>query len=215
MKVKVRRLTFSAQEICVLREMVRQTCVLEMSRPLVAPGEYNGYETKKGRIDLENARYRTRIRRGAHVSVNDNKFTSVSPEVVREMKVVLVDEEGKEFVGDARKAKGRTTKIHVKNQLPDSLQSIRVIGRPEPTSSEKAADELLLLLLQGKATLRESLFIRDLWFPGSPRGGSPHQEPADELPVFQGLNESQAKAARAMISSSPKFVVVHGEYPFV
>ena len=135
------------------------------------------------------------------------------------MKVVLKNGEGKKSVGDARKAKGKTTNIHLKNQLPGSLQSVRVIGRPEPTNAEKAADELLLFLLQGKATLRESLFVRDLWFPESRRrrskGKSLHQEPAHKLPVFQELNESQAKAARAMVSSSPELVVVHGEYPFV
>ena len=130
------------------------------------------------------------------------------------MKVVLKDEEGNEYMGDARKAKGKTTNILLKNQSPDSLQSIRVIGPSESTSAEKAADELLLLLLQGKATLRESLFIRDLWFPEPRRGRSLHQEPTDELPVFQGLNESQAKAARAMVSLSPELIVVHGEYPF-
>ena len=138
----------------------------------------------------------------------------VSPEVVWQIKVVMKDKEGNEFVGDARKAQGKTTNIHLKNQFPNSrLQSVRVIGRPEPTNAEKAADELLLFLLQGKATLRESLFIRDLWFPESQRRRPPHHGPADDSPVSQGLNESQAKAARAMISSSPELVVVHGEYP--
>ena len=180
-----------------------------MSSPLETPGEYSSYEKKGGHIDLENSRYRTRIRRGAQVSVHDNKITRVSLAVVWPMKVIVTDQEGTEFVGDARKAKGKTTNIRSKNQLPDSFQSIRVIGPPEPTSAEKAADELLLFLLQGKATLRESSFIRDLWFPESWRGSSPHQ---NNFPVFQDLNESQAKAARAIISLSPKLVVVHGEY---
>ena len=193
--------------------MVRQTTVLEMSRPLETKGEYSRYDsdTKKGRINLENSRYPTRIRRGDQVSAHD-EITRVSPKVVWQMKVILRDNEGNGFAGYALRAKGKTTKIRLKNQLPSSLQSIRVIGHPEPTNAEKSADEMLLFLLQGKATLRESLFIRNLWFPGR---RSRHQEPADELPIFQDLNESQAKAARAIISSSPELVIVHGEYPFV
>jgi len=195
--------------------MVRQISVLEMSRPVEAAGEYSGYKSTGGHIDLENSRYPTRIRRGDRVSVRDNEFPRVLPEDVWQMKVVLRDGEGNEFVGDARHAKGKTTNIHLENRIPDSFQSIRVIGRPDSTNAEKAADEMLLFLLQGKATLRESSFIRDLWFPVPWRGKSRDQEPANELPVFQDLNESQAKAARAMVSSSPKLVVVHGEYPFV
>jgi len=196
--------------------MVRQTSVLEMSRPLETLGEYSGYKTEDGHIALDNSRYSTRIRRGARVSDHNNDIIRVSPEIAWKMKVVLIDGEGNEFVGHAREARGRTTIIHLNgNQFPDSLRSIRVISRPEPTSAEKAADELLLFLLQGKATLRESLFIRDLWFPKSWRRRSPHQEPSDKLPAFQDLNESQAKAARAMVSLLPELVVVHGEYPFV
>ena len=194
--------------------MVRQTSALEMSRPSETQGEFSTYEITDGHIDLENSRYPTRIRRGARVSAYDDELTCVSS-AVWQMQVVLTNQEGTEFVGDARKAKGKTTNIRLKDQLPNSLQFIRVISPPEPTSAEKAADELLLFLLQGKATLRESSFIRDLWFSESQRGISPHQDSADKFPAFQDLNESQAKAARAMVSSSPRLVVVHGEYPFV
>ena len=195
--------------------MVRQTSVLEMSKPLETSGEFSGYKTKDGHIDLENSRYPTRIRRGDRVSAHDNEIAGVLPTVVWQMKVVLKDGEGNEFVGDARKTRGRTTFIHSNNLLPDFLQSVRVIGRPEPTSAEKAADELLLFLLQGKATLRMSSFIRDVWFP--PKLG--HKRPTvNETPTlfaFPGLNESQAKAATGMILSSPELLVVHGKLPFV
>jgi len=131
------------------------------------------------------------------------------------MKVILIDGEGNEFVGDARKARGRTTMIHSNNQLPDSLRSIRVIGRPEPTSAEKAADELLLFLLQGKATLRKSLFIYEIWFPPMLRHRRTSVDENPKLFAFPGLNESQANAATAMITSSPELVVVHGKFPSV
>ena len=193
-----------------------------MNRPLETRGEYTRYETRDSRIDLQNSRYTTRIRGSDRVSVHDEEIPLPSHQKAAwliELKVVLTGGEENEFVGDTRDAQGRTTSIHLKNRLPDSLHSIHVVGQPEPISTEKATDELLLFLLQGKATLRESIFIRDIWFSAeSQRRKFRHEEPADKVPtreVFIDLNESQAKADIAMILSPPELLVVQGEPRFV
>lgn len=122
----------------------------------------------------------------------------------------MMNEHGDEFIGSARGAKGKTTNIRFTGKtLSGALQSVRVIGRQELTNPEKARDQLILDILQGKTTLRNSLFIRKLWFPSS-RDRLASLAPYQEL-SFPGLNASQVKVASAMISPSA-LVVVHGTF---
>ncbi|KAF8994646.1 P-loop containing nucleoside triphosphate hydrolase protein [Cyathus striatus] len=92
-------------------------------------------------------------------------------------------------------------------------ESVHVIGRQEPTNSERAQSELLLLLLRGEKDLRTSFFTRTLWFPNSITikhgrhagwGYSRHS-----FLSYMDLNPSQMRAAEAMISGTP-LVVTHG-----
>ena len=98
-----------------------------------------------------------------------------------------------------------------------SLQSVKVIGREELTNSEKARDELILLLLQGRKSLRNSPFIRSIWFLRwkklNNRDGSADvsQAEARELTQQMGLNPSQQDVGLAMLSGPP-IVIAHGEY---
>lgn len=99
--------------------------------------------------------------------------------------------------------------------MTGSLQSVKVIGRQELTNSEKARDELILLLLQGQKTLRNSPFIRSVWFPRwkqlKNRDGSADVSQAEARALTQqmGLNPSQQEVGLAMVSGPP-IVIAHG-----
>ena len=130
----------------------------------------------------------------------------------------MTDSNGREYVGSAKGVKGKTTNIKCKEgKMTASLQSVKVIGREELTNSEKARDELILLLLQGRKSLRNSPFIRSIWFLRwkklNNRDGSADvsQAEARELTQQMGLNPSQQDVGLAMLSGPP-IVIAHGEY---
>ncbi|KAF8064440.1 P-loop containing nucleoside triphosphate hydrolase protein [Lyophyllum atratum] len=169
-----------SEETAFLGEMVRQTHVLEDAMPKETPSEFNRFKvTHDGMLELQNARYKTRVRSSRQT-------------------VIMTNESGHEFTGEARGAKGRTTNIRFTGQaLSGTLQKVRVVGRPELTNSEKAREELLLLLLQGKASLHRP-FIRKLWFPSRK-----DRLPAEDVELIDipGLNPSQERVASRMISA--------------
>lgn len=91
------------------------------------------------------------------------------------------------------------------------MQTVRVVGRQDPTNSERARDEFLLHILQGKKTLRNSTFIRRLWFPSHRKHRSGNRIQAPPGPLYiPDLNDSQVEAVSAMVSEDP-LVIVHGE----
>ena len=128
--------------------------------------------------------------------------------------MILTNENGREFTGRARGAVGKTTTIKINDQsFEGRVQNVRVVGRQEPTNSEKARDEFFLHVLQGKKTLRNSTFIRRLWFPSrrKHRSGNHTQIPVE--PPYRNipdLNPSQNEAVSMMVSEEP-LVIVHGK----
>ena len=124
------------------------------------------------------------------------------------MHVVMMNDVGKEFTGRAGRARGMTTNIHFKGrQLAGKLSSVHLIGRQDLTNAERAHEEMLLLLLQGKASLRSSSFIRKLWFPA--KADRKATNAPKTIAEFSALNPSQKQVVSAMISSMP-LVIVHG-----
>ncbi|KAF8994638.1 P-loop containing nucleoside triphosphate hydrolase protein, partial [Cyathus striatus] len=172
--------------------------LLEMAKPQETPNEFNSFKVNKGgNMQLENSRYRTRVRRSDQTQV------------------IVTNEAGKEYIGRAYYAKGKMTTIRpmAKTSFAGTAKSIRVVGREEPTNSEKAQSELLLLLLRGERDLRTSVFTRNLWFPKWK--AIKKDLTADcgdfgkELLFEIRLNPSQMRAAEAMVSGTP-LVVTHG-----
>ena len=122
---------------------------------------------------------------------------------------------GNEFVGRARQMKGKMTTIAFQDQKHpgEGLRHVKVVGRPDPTNPEKAQNEFILLVMKGIKSLRDSPFIRMVWFPHwKPLNVEPivvgFQE-ADNIVTKIGLNESQRAAVHAMVGALP-LVVVHG-----
>jgi regulator of nonsense transcripts 1 len=129
--------------------------------------------------------------------------------------VILTDTKGNEFVGSARQTKGKRTTIAFQDKHPGQVRHVKVVGRADPTNSEKALNEFILLVTIGAKTLRDSPFIRMIWFPQwKPINEEPivvGSHDADYIVGKIGLNESQRDAVHAMVGALP-LIVVHGAY---
>jgi hypothetical protein len=127
----------------------------------------------------------------------------------------MTDVKGNEFVGRAGQMKGKMTTIAFQGQKHpgNGLRHVKVVGRPDPTNPEKAQNEFILLVMRGTKTLRDSPFIRMVWFPHwKPLNIEPiivNFQDADSIVTKIGLNESQRAAVHAMVGALP-LVVVHG-----
>lgn len=124
----------------------------------------------------------------------------------------MTDADGREYTGQALSSTGKTTGIRFTGpSLSGTLASVRVVGRQDLTNSEKAREEMLLLYLQKQKSVRDSFFIRMLWFPSrrqqlNPQDGNAAPPPTVSIP----LNNSQLEAVRAMVSQTP-LVIIHGK----
>lgn len=119
---------------------------------------------------------------------------------------------GEEFAGRATGAAGRTTDVRFNGaSFKGELCAVRVVGREEATSADKARDVLLLVVLRGQAWLAESAFIRYLWFPETEDrevlvGPDGYEEGGG---YGSGLNASQHYVLKIMASARP-LVIVQG-----
>ncbi|KAG6824710.1 hypothetical protein H0H92_006077 [Tricholoma furcatifolium] len=181
----------TCQETLCVGEFVKQNYVLDKIKPKEIQSEFTGFQsTKDGILKLQNARYKTRVRRGNQI-------------------VIMKNELGQEYHGQALGEKGRTTSIHFTGEaLSGTLQQVRVFGPPQLTNHEKSRDEFILLLLQGTASLRVP-FIRFLWFPPKAKMSDTTNSCLLSVASFQQLNPSQEAVALKMISDRP-IVISHG-----
>jgi hypothetical protein len=113
--------------------------------------------------------------------------------------------------GTATKLKGKVTTIKLRGGKAPSgnLRTVKVVGLPEPTNSEKVRDELVCLVLAGQKQLRQSSFIRRLWFPRDRQTRTLDASQPASVTSSMRLNDSQSTAMRAMVGNSP-IVIVHG-----
>lgn len=128
----------------------------------------------------------------------------------------MTNEHGDEIIGRASRAEGKTTTVLLKQgALKGHVTRIRIVGREELTSSERARDEFVLLLLKGKCALEESSFIRDVWFPSIPATKAPVCIPARGLNsnhITKALSQSQRRVIDSMLSDEVPVVIAHGQY---
>ncbi|KAF8962214.1 P-loop containing nucleoside triphosphate hydrolase protein [Flammula alnicola] len=186
-------------ELDLLAQMVAQADLIDSHKPKEAPNDFSKVTLNKfGQVEVVNARYKTRIRRSESV-------------------LIMTRKDGYEYVGNAHGSKGKQTTIrmHGKNHNLGEIQSIRVVGRQELTNPEKAREEFLHLLLTGRKNLRDSPFIRTLWFPKWKATNCPFRTvaldllTADRMTAEMKLNESQRHVVRGMVGDMP-VVVAHG-----
>ncbi|KAJ4477544.1 P-loop containing nucleoside triphosphate hydrolase protein [Lentinula aciculospora] len=182
-----------------LSTLLRQTDILARAVPRVTNTEHESYEfDKDGKMKLQNARYKSRVRVSKQVRMPYTNFHS-----------------GRVYQGRAVRAKGKATYIAFRKGSANNFSTFRVVGLDEPTPAEKARDALILRVLQDTDELLEADFIRFLWFMTSEDEASlcPSPEPSTcrslLKPEVKKLNPSQAKVVEAMTCHDP-VVIVHG-----
>jgi len=89
-----------------------------------------------------------------------------------------------------------------------ALQHVKVVGRSDLTNPEKAQNEFILPVMTGTKALRDSPFIRMVWFPNWKQlSVDPiiiDFQDADIVVQKIGLNESQRAAIHAMVGALPR-----------
>ncbi|KAI5119293.1 hypothetical protein M0805_008208 [Coniferiporia weirii] len=150
-----------------------------------------------GHVVVQNGRFSTRVRKSDKT------------------RVIFVDINGKEHAGRAKSMKGKQTYVQpLRGISKHKIKGVRVVGREELTNAERARENFILHLLQGKCTLTNPAFpfIRHIWFPSGRRKApvpvthaKARKGQADRL-----LNQSQSNVVEAMVSTSEPIVVTHG-----
>ena len=127
--------------------------------------------------------------------------------------------DGQQYIGTPRHAKGRKTMISLPGAPRDvgGVTQVRVIGRQNLTNTEKARERLIHCLLTGLKNLRESPFIRLIWFPLWKKLSfqtiriAPVPDYVDNITFKMRLNDSQRRVVVAMTSENElPLVVTHG-----
>ncbi|KAJ3710028.1 P-loop containing nucleoside triphosphate hydrolase protein [Lentinula raphanica] len=183
--------------------LLQQTDILARAVPKVTKNEYYSYKfnIKKGqtRLELRNARYKTRVRPGSQSYVE------------------ITSKTGTVHHGKAVRARGKTAEIALGSRkgAADTISSVRVIGLDDPSPAEKDRGRLLLEVLQNQQNLLDAKFIRFLWFRTREDKRILRPTPVSFTflenlrPFVDHLNPSQAKVVAAMTSEDP-IVIVHG-----
>ncbi|KAG2007254.1 hypothetical protein CC2G_014962 [Coprinopsis cinerea AmutBmut pab1-1] len=187
------------KELECLEAMVAEIHRLDQLKPREFRNEFNSLSKRKdGKLELRNDRFKTRVRRSSRQAV------------------VITTTSGREHTTRAVGMRGKTTTLSALNMKNlNDVQSVHVIGRQELTNSERAAEFLLLSVLQGTKSFQKSPFIRLFWFPTWKK----FKPPANSVRLDQyrvesvlhsaHLNDSQRKVVET-IGSDERSIIVHG-----
>lgn len=188
--------------------------ILQSAKPKESYSEFTKSQwTDEGHLRVVNDRYKTRLRQSKQVSSVD--VVCGTRLMLSQTRVVMTNEDGREFFGRPGKAQGRATTIKFDGaRVSGTIESVRVVGRQELTNAERACNEFLLLALQGRCNPLDSQFVRTLWFPTLDDIHSAGISENHLLVGFPDLNQSQRKVTAAMVSRSIPMVIVHGDQMF-
>ncbi|KAK0216388.1 P-loop containing nucleoside triphosphate hydrolase protein [Armillaria fumosa] len=176
-----------------LGDLLSQANMLECAKPTEISNDFTEViQDNSGQLQLYNSRFKTRVRNSPQLSV------------------LLTTSDGNEFKGSPTNAHGKRTNINVSGPFHGKVAGVKVFGRERATNAEKARDMLLLRVLQGDCHIRQSKFVRMLWFPNKEDKKKLVTSNAQTPSICAGkLNESQREVVSAMMSSQP-LVLVHG-----
>ncbi|KAH9921366.1 P-loop containing nucleoside triphosphate hydrolase protein [Amylocystis lapponica] len=190
-KVDTKRLRLA--ELECLGRSVNNIELLEAQKPQQMKNEFRRVTEVKHELILENARYKSRVRKSGQTSV------------------VMETDDGKIVVGRPVGTNGRQTRIQVfKGTFRGGIKRVHVVGREESTLAERAREKFLFLLLCGEKDLSDSMFIQTIWFPVRSVPRRALNKKARPSKNFPSLNPSQGEVADAMISNTSRLVIAHG-----
>ncbi|KAJ7576716.1 P-loop containing nucleoside triphosphate hydrolase protein [Mycena floridula] len=179
-----------------LQDFAHEADLMDDAKPKQTARDFSGVPqmNKDGSLVLTNARYTTRVRRS------------------NQAMVVMTDSKGKMAFGNTQNTEGRKTNIKMLNGgLSGEISSVHVEGIDEPTNSERARDELILLALRGEKVLQDSQPVRLIWFPTPEDMDQPRKSHhlGNRYAGSSNLNDSQKEVVAAMMSESI-LTIVHG-----
>ncbi|PBK86105.1 hypothetical protein ARMGADRAFT_941008 [Armillaria gallica] len=184
---------FNIKVLECLGHLLSQADILECAKPTEISNDFTDVnKDSNGQWQLYNSRFRTRVRDS------------------RQLSILLITSDGHEFKGSPTKSYGKRTNINVSGRFRGKVTGVKIFGRERATNAEKARDMFLLHALQGECHIRQSKFVRMLWFPTNEDKKELVASSAQTSSVCVGkLNESQREVVSAMISTRP-LVLVHG-----
>ncbi|KJA24837.1 hypothetical protein HYPSUDRAFT_200113 [Hypholoma sublateritium FD-334 SS-4] len=171
-------------ELGCLKELITQSDLIESMKPKESTGDFNKISVNKfGKVEITNSRYKTRVRSSRHTQV------------------IMTQQNGQQYIGTPHQAKGKKTMISMPGAPRNvgDITQVRVVGRQNLTNTEKAREKLIHCLLTGTKTLRESAFIRLIWFPlwkklsFQDTRTALDQDYVDDIVSKMRLNDSQLK----------------------
>ncbi|KAK0237347.1 P-loop containing nucleoside triphosphate hydrolase protein [Armillaria nabsnona] len=170
-----------------LDHLLSQANILEHAKPTEISNDFTEVnKDSSGQLQLYNSRFRTRL------------------------SILLTTSDSHKFKGSPTNIHGKQTNINVSGPFHGKVTSVKVFGRERVTNTEKAHNMLLLRTLQGECHIRQSKFMRMLWFPSNEDKKDLVASSAQTSSIFVGkLNESQWEVVLAMISTWP-LVLAHG-----
>ncbi|KAK0216394.1 P-loop containing nucleoside triphosphate hydrolase protein [Armillaria fumosa] len=177
-----------------LGRLLSQADILECAKPTEISNDFTdvtNLKDNKKQWQLYNSRFRTRVRDCPELSVR------------------LTTSNGHEFKGLPIKSLGKRTDIRVSGRLRGKVTGVTILGRERATNAEKARDLFLLRALRGECHIRQSKFVRILWFPSNEDKKELVSSAKSTFVCVRKLNESQREVVSAMLSSRP-LVLVHG-----
>lgn len=186
--------------------------LLDQQKPSEMQNDFTDIEMGDDGLVLRNARFKTRVRASETVIIL-TQCGLCSLKHHSQTSIVLDTENGHRLVGHAIHVKGKTTTIKLRRgQFRGGIQTVRVVGREEPTNAECARDGFVLRLLRGEATLTNA-FIQLLWFPDRASSSLWGYPDPYNAPAFAhlDLNPSQMRVAGAMIAKIGALVIAHGK----
>lgn len=171
---------------------------------------------KDGNVVIHNSRFKTRVRASEKVRLYINCiaiYFFFTHKCTLQTKIVMLDDNNREHHGQAVGVKGKQTTVKLfKNAGSRPIHKIQVLGKGELNSAERARDEFVLHVLQGKRLLKESKFIRSLWLLEA-KQPNPCKKVKGSL-ITGRLNKSQADVVQAMTGTDVPIITVHGMKPF-
>lgn len=181
---------------------------IEAVKPRVLRNDFGSImRDTQGNIVIDNERFQNRIRASNRT------------------RVALVDENDKVHIGLATVSEGKHTTIALETsgsgqivQGPRQVKEVHVLGKEGFSYHERAREEFLLSVLQGKCALDDPAYdlLQLLYFSGKdydPRK-KVKRSMMRSISIGKGkrkMNDSQADVVEAMVKSDMEFVVVHGK----
>lgn len=129
------------------------------------------------------------------------------------------------MIARVSKVRGKTAELKPRESIDlaevGELKGASTLGRQEETSLDHQRSNFILFALQGKVSIQENPFLKQIWFPDQGSTQTRELSPPELFgEQWRKLNRSQLRAVKEMLKESPdpRIVLVHGppgKRPFI